>query len=219
VGALRQVVGRRVTELDQATVDTRFAGYRRATIDVGTGNGRPVLARAAAGPDALAVGLDADAAAMAEASRRAARRPERGGLPNALFIVAGAEALPAGLRGRFDEVTVLFPWGSLLRRIVGGQAEAARSLADLLRPGGQLLTLLSLTEHDAGLGGVPAYLDRASLEPAIAAFASAGLELIECRPAERAEVLDTRSSWAKRIGAGTARRPAWLVRWGRPGTS
>lgn len=219
MGGLRQVVGRRITVLDGATVDARFAGYGRATIDVGTGNGRPVLARAAAEPDALTVGLDADAAAMAEASRRAARRPEKGGLPNVLFVVAGAEALPAVLRGRFDEVTVLFPWGSLLRGIVGGQEEVARDLADLLRPGGQLLTLLSLTEHDAGLGGVPAYLDRASLEPAIAAFATAGLELIDCRPAERAEVLTTRSSWARRIGAGTARRPAWLVRWQRPPSS
>jgi hypothetical protein len=50
-----------------------------------------VLAAAAEHPDALVIGLDANAAAMAEASRRAARRDV---LPNALFAVAAAEHPP-----------------------------------------------------------------------------------------------------------------------------
>jgi tRNA G46 methylase TrmB len=60
-------------------------------IDLGTGDGRFVLAAAAARPDTLVIGLDADAAAMADASRRAARR---GAIPNALFAVAAAEHPP-----------------------------------------------------------------------------------------------------------------------------
>jgi 16S rRNA (adenine(1408)-N(1))-methyltransferase len=60
-------------------------------IDLGTGDGRSVLAAAAARADALVIGVDASAAAMAEASRRAARR---GALPNALFAVAAAEHPP-----------------------------------------------------------------------------------------------------------------------------
>jgi 16S rRNA (adenine(1408)-N(1))-methyltransferase len=60
-------------------------------LDLGTGDGRAVLAAAAARPDALVIGVDASAAAMAESSRRAARR---GALPNALFAVAAAEHPP-----------------------------------------------------------------------------------------------------------------------------
>jgi 16S rRNA (adenine(1408)-N(1))-methyltransferase len=60
-------------------------------IDLGTGDGRAVLAAAAARPDALVIGVDASADAMIEASRRAARR---GALPNALFAVAAAEHPP-----------------------------------------------------------------------------------------------------------------------------
>ena len=60
-------------------------------IDLGTGDGRFVLAAAAARPDALVIGLDADAAGMAESSRRAARG---NALPNALFAVAAAEHPP-----------------------------------------------------------------------------------------------------------------------------
>jgi 16S rRNA (adenine(1408)-N(1))-methyltransferase len=61
------------------------------TVDLGTGDGRAVLAAARRDPDTLAVGLDANAAAMADASRRATRR---NALPNALFAVAAAEHPP-----------------------------------------------------------------------------------------------------------------------------
>ena len=50
-----------------------------------------MLAAAAARPDTLVIGVDANAAGMAEASRRAARRLA---LPNALFAVAAAEHPP-----------------------------------------------------------------------------------------------------------------------------
>jgi hypothetical protein len=50
-----------------------------------------VLKTAAKRPDTLVVGLDANAGAMAEASRRALRRRA---LPNALFAVAAAEHPP-----------------------------------------------------------------------------------------------------------------------------
>jgi len=50
-----------------------------------------VLAAASSRPDTLVIGVDANAAGMAEASRRAARR---GAVPNALFAVAAAEHPP-----------------------------------------------------------------------------------------------------------------------------
>jgi hypothetical protein len=50
-----------------------------------------VLRAAAERPDTLVIGLDANATAMADASRRTLRR---GALPNALFAVASAEHPP-----------------------------------------------------------------------------------------------------------------------------
>ena len=85
-------------------------------MDIGTGDGRAVLRRAAAAPPALGVGNAAAASAMNDASRRADRR----GPANAVFFAAGAEALVATpLAAHANLVTVLFPWGSLLRGIVG----------------------------------------------------------------------------------------------------
>jgi 16S rRNA (adenine(1408)-N(1))-methyltransferase len=91
-----------------------------------------VLAAAADEPDRLVVGIDANAAGMATASRRAAATPRRGGLPNALFVVAAIGALPRELDGLADVVTVHFPWGSLLRGLLGAEPirePAMRALA------------------------------------------------------------------------------------------
>jgi len=78
-------------------------------VDLGTGDGRYVLAEAAAHPDRLMIGVDASAAAMVEAARRAAGRANRSGRPNALVVVAAVEALSPELDCAADLVTAHFP--------------------------------------------------------------------------------------------------------------
>jgi 16S rRNA (adenine(1408)-N(1))-methyltransferase len=168
-----------------------------------------VLAAATAQPDRLVIGVDANAAGMATASRRAAARPSRGGLPNALFVVAAAEALPTELDGVADLVTVHFPWGSLLRGLLGADPATMSSLTRMLRPGATLRLLVSSTVRDGGAGVPP--IQPAALHALAASYATWGLTVTEARPATSTDVAAAHSSWGKRLGAGT-RRPAWLVR-------
>jgi 16S rRNA (adenine(1408)-N(1))-methyltransferase len=179
-------------------------------IDLGTGDGRYVLAAASERPDRLVLGVDASAAAMAEASRRAAARPRRGGRPNALFVAAAAETLPAGLEGRADLVTVHFPWGSLLRGLLGAEPAVLGGIAGVMRPGARLDLLVSVTGRDHGAGARP--LDAEAIAALAPAYARHGLELDRARPATADEVAATRSTWGKRLRAGGATRPVWLVR-------
>ena len=177
------------------------------TLDLGTGDGHFVLARATARPDELVVGMDASQAAMAEASRRAARSTRRGGLPNARFVVAAAESLPSELAGVGDLVTVHFPWGSLLRGAMGADPQVAERLAILVAAGGRLRLLLSGAPGDARSGV-------SEVDPArvVATFVRLGLVAGEVRPATLADAHAARSSWGRRLlsGANGARR-AWLV--------
>ena len=168
-----------------------------------------MLAAAAAQPDRLVVGVDANAAGMATASRRAAAKPSRGGLPNALFVVAAAEALPTELDGVADLVTVHFPWGSLLRGLLGADPATMSSLTRVLRPGGALQLLVSSTVRDRGVGVGP--IQAATLRALAESYATWGLAVTELRPATVADVAAAHSTWGKRLGAGT-RRPAWLLR-------
>jgi 16S rRNA (adenine(1408)-N(1))-methyltransferase len=168
-----------------------------------------VLAAATAQPDRLVVGVDANAAGMMTASRRAATRPSRGGLPNALFVVAAVEALPAELDGVADLVTVHFPWGSLLRGLLGADPATMTELIRLLRPGATLQLLVSSTVRDQGVGVAP--IQAATLRALAGSYATWGLTVTEARPATVADVAAAHSTWGKRLGAGT-RRPTWLLR-------
>jgi 16S rRNA (adenine(1408)-N(1))-methyltransferase len=168
-----------------------------------------VLAAARAQADRLVVGVDANAAGMATASRRAAAKPSRGGLPNALFVVAAAEALPAELVGVADLVTVHFPWGSLLRGLLGADPPIMTGLTRLLRPGGTVQLLLSSTVRDRGAGVAP--IQAVTLDALAEPYATWGLAVTEARPAAAADVAAAHSTWGKRLGAGTW-RPAWLLR-------
>jgi 16S rRNA (adenine(1408)-N(1))-methyltransferase len=174
-------------------------------VDLGTGDGRAVLARAAAEPRALVIGIDANASAMVDASRRAAGRPERGGLDNACFLVEGAEALPGLLGGAASLVAITLPWGSLLRGVVGLDAAALCGIASIVAPGGRIEALVSVlpTDRVEGIGS----LDRSARRSIAAAWAAVGLELGSMRPATRDEVLASRSSWARRLGG----RPVWRL--------
>jgi 16S rRNA (adenine(1408)-N(1))-methyltransferase len=183
--------------------------------DVGTGDGRAVLAMAARNPRTLVLGLDANAAGMAEASRRAAAQPRRGGLPNAGFILAAAEAAPSELLGIADFVTVHFPWASLLRGCVGLDTAVAAGLASVVRPGGILELLLAPSGRD-GLDGVP--IEPAAIaRAAVDTFSAHEFDATAARPATDAEIAASGSTWAKRLRSQRPTdRPVMLVRLVRP---
>lgn len=171
-------------------------------IDLGTGDGRAALALADAEPTILVIGVDADAASMAETSRRAARR---GAVPNLLFVVASAEAPPAELLGLADEVRILFPWGSLLRGLLGHDERVARGIAALARPGARVSATISITARD-GIGKTSA-LDAAAVADLGRALGPAGLRLTGSRRVDREEVRATRSTWGRRLLGAAGERP------------
>jgi 16S rRNA (adenine(1408)-N(1))-methyltransferase len=185
------------------------------TIDVGTGDGRAVLAAAARAPQTLVLGLDAVAASMAESSRRAAGPARKGGMPNAAFVVAAAEAPPAALCGVADLVTVRFPWGSLLRGCAGLDDSVAAGVAALVGPGGTLELLVAPSARD-NLAGIP--LEPAALvEAASRAFERHGLAVHAGREATDEEVTASGSTWARRLASQRPTdRGVMLVRLIRP---
>ena len=95
-------------------------------------------------------------------------------------------------------MTINFPWGSLLRAVLGHDEVALAGLATLLAPGARAMALFSVIARD----GVPAPHSQLA-----AVYACAGLELVEDRPATAEEVAASGSSWAKKLRAGSATRP------------
>jgi 16S rRNA (adenine(1408)-N(1))-methyltransferase len=173
-------------------------------VDLGTGDGRFVLAAAREDPRALVIGIDADASSMVECSRRAVRRDA---LPNALFVVAAAEALPPELHVAAARVTVHFPWGSLLRGLVTGEPDVAGQIASTATADARIELLLSARPSDH-LPWLPR-VDGETASRVGAAFAARGFRVRTAGRATPEDVVAAQSTWAKRLGNG---REAWSIR-------
>src|SRR3954467_13039555 len=92
------------------------ARHRAGAIAVGAGGAPPPRRLAAADPDLLVVGVDANADNLRAVSRRAAAAPARGGLPNLVLGRLAMERAPGALEGLGDRVSVMLPWGSSAAR-------------------------------------------------------------------------------------------------------
>ena len=75
---------------------------------------------------------------------RATRKPAKGGLPNAMFVQATVEDLPDEFTGIASEIHINFPWGSLLKSVVAGDASVLASLHSIARPGCRLEIIVGL---------------------------------------------------------------------------
>jgi 16S rRNA (adenine(1408)-N(1))-methyltransferase len=116
--------------------------------------------------------------------------------------------VPPELDGLADRVTVHFPWGSLLRGLMAADPAVMAGLARVMRPGATLSMLVSSTDRDHGAGVGP--IGERVLAALASGYAHHGLAVTRVRPATPADVAAARSTWGKRLGAGT-RRPAWLL--------
>jgi hypothetical protein len=73
-----------------------------------------------------------------------------------------------------------------------------------------LRTLVSVVERDLPALGLHVSPGADVLPRFASAVQIAGLQISSSRPAQREDVVDLGSSWAKRLGI-PARRPAWLL--------
>ncbi|MFL5751461.1 MAG: hypothetical protein ACJ767_12680 [Chloroflexota bacterium] len=147
---------------------------------------------------------------MADASRRASRSVSKGGVANAVFVVGSAERPAAELEGVADELTVNFPWGSLLRGVLAldGAAAAAAGIASLLAPDGTATAILSIEERDRL--DLPSLDAPGQCEQLRERWRRYGLALCQLRPATATEIDATGSTWARRLRAGRE-RAAWRL--------
>ena len=143
---------------------------------------------------------------MAESSRRASRD----GPTNALFVVAAAEHVPTELRGVAAELTILFPWGSLLRGVLAldDAAAASAGIASLLALGGVATAIVSIEDRD-GID-LPRLDGEVACEALRERWSRHGLELCALRPASADEIQAMGSTWARRLRAGRE-RAAWRL--------
>lgn len=200
--------GKAIDEVDRAQIAAVAREYDQCLIDLGTGDGRFLYRYARTHHDTLCIGLDPVAAAMRKSSHRCQRKPAKGGLANALFVVASVESLPHELAALADIVTINYPWGSLLRALILPEPEILAGIRRLARHRAKLVLLLNHSVFDD-----PDYLDRLGLPPLSAHrvvtvlrehYAAVGFTLSDPELIEGASPHQT--SWGQRLHLGSHRR-------------
>ncbi|OLE23360.1 MAG: rRNA methyltransferase, partial [Catenulispora sp. 13_1_20CM_3_70_7] len=132
---LKVLAGKKLTDLPPAELAGALAAAEHVLVDVGTGDARTAYRQAVAHPEWLVIGVDPAWQRMTETAVRAARKPAKGGAPNLVLVNAAIETVPAPLHGIADAVTVLMPWGKLLRGIVSGESDVLAGLRAVAKPG------------------------------------------------------------------------------------
>ena len=150
-----------------------------------------------------AIAIDASADALTSGAWRA----KRACLANVAFLVEAVERLSPELACIADEVTIHFPWGSLLHGLIDGSSAIVGPIARLMKDGAELRVLLSAGERDGLAELTPSVIASRSED-----FAGHGLRLVDARWASGAIVAESRSAWAKRLGLS---RPVVCARYSR----
>lgn len=185
---------------DPAEFQELRARYSSTLVDLGTGDGAWPRRFAREYDNVLAIGVDPDRNALREAAKLAERKPARGGAPNALYVAASAESLPAEMQGAADWITIYFPWAALLRMILAGERQIADILQTLAAPRARLSIVLNAEAAPDGFDNPTPSAVRKSLEGTLE---SAGFRVT------RSEWLDAAAAppttWGGRLVKGSGR--------------
>jgi 16S rRNA (adenine(1408)-N(1))-methyltransferase len=203
---VRTVVGKVTAELDSGALDRLRADFPGGlVVDLGTGDGKHVLAVARRRPDTLVIGVDAGPDAMRRTAARAAAKPAKGGVPNALFVWAAVEELPAELAG-MTEVHCLMPWGSLLRALAAPDETVLAAIAARCAPAARFLVTLNLHAWRPPVPEVGATVEPApaNLGTFADAYARAGWQVEAADYLDAVGIAELGTSWTKRLGSSRA---------------
>jgi 16S rRNA (adenine(1408)-N(1))-methyltransferase len=192
---VEEICGKRCLAIDRQTLLRQLAAYDEVAIDLGTGDGRYVRQIARDKPRCFAIGIDTCRENLREVSRRA---PD-----NARYLIADALALPDELAGLATRITINFPWGSLLRGLLAGDARLLAGLRAIARPPSG--AVLDIKLNDSALAAVGWTLTDGGVR------IEAMLRAAGCAPEpaialESAALRACPTTWAKRLAHGDTGR-------------
>jgi 16S rRNA (adenine(1408)-N(1))-methyltransferase len=184
-------------------------------VDIGTGDGRFVYQCARLDPTKFFIGVDANPKALEKISEKIYRKPAKGGLPNVLFLQAAVESLPEELDGVADEIHIHFPWGSLLRAVVAGDAEILSGLRRICAPHCLLEIIIGLDpQRDRAQIerlGLPALSEEYLKAVLVPRYEAEGFEVLERGELSHFEWSELQTSWARKLQGNTGREVFYLI--------
>lgn len=179
-------------------------------MDIGTGNGRFVYKNAKKNPNNFYIGIDPVSENMMEYASKSIKKPSKGGISNALYVVAAAEELPQELHHKADKIYINLPWGSLLEGVVKGTSVILNNIVNLAKPPEAHVEMWFTYNdlHEAGeisrreLPPLSIEYIKNTLSPI---YQSCGIDIFEIDIVDNDDLKKFDTQWSKRLGFGRAR--------------
>jgi len=201
--------GKGTIEISSDEFSELIAGYSRVAIDMGCGDGRYPYEMARADPSSFHIGIDADRNGLIEYSRKASKKPSKGGVGNLLYLIANVENLPVEMAGIADEVTIILPWGSLLQGIVNSDPVYLRNIRSVTKEGAVLRIYLNYDVKyepvEMERKGLPELTEEHVRTNMVPEYQNAGIRITGYRFMENEEARNIPSTWTRKLGFGRAR--------------
>jgi 16S rRNA (adenine(1408)-N(1))-methyltransferase len=115
------------------------------------------------------------------------------------------ERAPGALEGLANRLTVLLPWGSLLRAVALGEVDGLTRLGRLCAPGAAVEIVYGHGDSELPAAGGP------SAARVVARYAEAGLE-VSATKVSAGEVAALPTTWAKRLAHSDRERAFWRLK-------
>lgn len=178
-------------------------------VDIGTGDGKFVYDLAKEYPDRFVIGIDPSHKSVSEISAKIYKKPQKGGLKNALFVLSGVENLPEELDGVANQVFINFPWSGLLRGIVLGEEETFSPIRRICQKGAIVDIVFGYSKESEGNKTeelhLPVLTEKYLREEMREKIEKQGFVMEDVQKISQEEIKDFPSSWARRLRFGKER--------------
>jgi 16S rRNA (adenine(1408)-N(1))-methyltransferase len=179
-------------------------------IDIGTGDGKFAYELAKEYPDRFVIGIDPNHQALEEVSNKIYKKPIKGGLPNALFVLANIEDLPEKLNGIANQVFINFPWSGLLKGLILVEEKTWLNLKRICQPGAYLDLVFgydkNAEKNKVESLNLPTLSEEYLQNTLVPKVESLGFKLVELEELTEEDLKNYPSTWAKKLAFGKDRK-------------
>lgn len=184
-------------------------------VDIGAGDGKFVYKLAKEYPDRFVIGIDPYHEGLTEASEKIYKKPEKGGLPNALYVLANVIDIPHELDNIANQIFINFPWGSLLEGLIKGDSAVWKNIRRIAKKGAQVDVLLGYEDKYEGgkikIPGLPELNELYFRSEFAAKLEKYDFKLLKLETFSSEQLKNYPSSWAKRLAYGKERNFYHLI--------
>ena len=200
--------GKKIVE--ETSINIITSQFEKVVVDVGTGDGRFVYKMAKENPKNYFIGVDPAAENMYEFAAKIIKKPSKGGVGNAMYVVSSMEELPDEMNGIADHIYINLPWGSLLEGVVKGSDDILSNILKLSKVQNTNLDICLTYSilHEAGemsrreLPELTLDYIRDTLTPI---YKEKGIILTDSNTINNIVLREYDTQWAKRLGFGRTR--------------